>query len=60
MYSTISNDGDVQYGVNEYVCTSAEDLKDLTRCSAGSTAIITIENNIEVYIKSPEGKWVKM
>ena len=60
MYSVISHDGDVQYGVNEYVCDSVDDLVILPRCVAGSTAIILEEGNIAVYMKNSQGEWVKL
>ena len=60
MYSVISHDGDTQYGVNEYVCDSVDDLVILPRCSAGSIAIILEENNPAVYMKNSQGEWVKL
>ena len=60
MYSVISHDGDVQYGVNEYVCDSVVDLVILPRCAAGSTAIILEEGNTAVYMKNSQGEWVKL
>ena len=50
MYSVISHDGDTQYGVNEYVCDSIDDLVILPRCAVGSTAIILEKDNPAVYI----------
>ena len=50
MYSVISHDGDTQYGVNEYVCDSIDDLVILPRRAAGSTAIILEKDNPAVYI----------
>lgn len=60
MYSVISHDGDTQYGVNEYVCDSVDDLATLPRCAAGSTAIILEEGNAAVYMKNSQGEWVKL
>jgi hypothetical protein len=60
MYSVISHDGDVQYGVNEYVCDSVDDLVILPRCAAGSIAIVLEENNSAVYMKNSQGEWVKL
>lgn len=60
MYSVISHDGDVQYGVNEYVCDSTDDLVILPRCAAGSIAIVLEENNSAVYMKNSQGEWVKL
>ena len=33
MYSIIAHDGETQYGVNEYVCDSVDDLVILPRCA---------------------------
>ena len=60
MYSVISHDGDTQYGVNEYVCDSIDDLLVLPRCAAGSTAIVLEKDNPAVYMKNSQGKWVKL
>ena len=60
MYSVISHDGDTQYGVNEYVCDSVDDLVILPRCAAGSIAIVLEENNSAVYMKNSQGEWVKL
>ena len=60
MYSVIAHDGDVQYGVNEYMCDSIDDLATLPRCKPGSTAIVLVEGDVEVYMKNTEGKWVKL
>ena len=60
MYSVISHDGDTQYGVNEYVCDSVDDLIILPRCAAGSIAIVLEENNSAVYMKNSQGEWVKL
>ena len=60
MYSVISHDGDTQYGVNEYVCDSIDDLVILPRCTVGSTAIILEKDNPAVYMKNSQGEWVKL
>ena len=60
MYSVIAHDGDIQYGVNEYVCDSMDDLVILPRCAAGSTAIILDKDNPVVYMKNSKGEWVKL
>jgi hypothetical protein len=58
MYSVIAHDGDVQYGVNEYVCDTTEDLTHLPRCGMGSTALVIATG--EVYMKNSYGEWVKL
>lgn len=40
MYKITSNDGDVAYGVKEFVCDTVDDLKILPPCSMGSVAIV--------------------
>lgn len=60
MYSIIKRDEDVVYNVNEYICDSINDLDSLPRCAPGSTAIVLEESNTVIYMKNPEGKWVKL
>ena len=57
MYMTVARD--VQYGVNEYVCDTKDDLSDLPRCLMGSTAIV-LEEPVAVYMKDSKGQWVKL
>ena len=59
MYMTVAHDGDVQYGVNEYVCDTKDDLSALPRCLMGSTAIV-LEEPVTVYMKDSKGQWVKL
>lgn len=40
MYAVRSHDGDVQYGVNEYVCDTDAELKNLPNCKMGSVAFV--------------------
>lgn len=61
MYSMIKRDTDIAYNVNEYICNSVNDLAYLSQCAPGSIAIILEENSdAAVYMKNPEGKWVKI
>lgn len=48
MYKITSNDGDVAYGLKEFVCDTLEDLKALPSCSMGSVAIVI--STAEVFI----------
>lgn len=59
MYAVTSHDGDVQYGVNEYVCDTVDDLILLPLCAMGSTAIV-LEESVAVYMKNSRGEWVKL
>ena len=36
MYKITSNDGDIAYGLKEFVCDEPEDLKDLPSCAMGN------------------------
>lgn len=63
MYSVTSRDGDVEYGINEYVCDTEEDLKNLPRCAMGSTALVlrnSVTEATEVYVKDGNGDWRKI
>ena len=60
MYSIIKQSDDIAYNVNEYICESVADLDSLSRCAPGSTAIIIENGSYSVYMKSVEGKWVKL
>lgn len=58
MKAVIAHDGDVTYGVNEYVCDTVDDLLTLPPCNMGSTAIII--STSEVYMRNGKGEWVKL
>lgn len=55
MYAVRAHDGDVEYGINEYVCDTEEELKELPRCKMGSAALV-LENST-VYVKDGNGDW---
>lgn len=59
MYQAIAHDGDVEYGVNEYVCDSIDDLIILPRCKMGSTCIV-LEEPVTVYMKNSDGEWIAL
>jgi hypothetical protein len=58
MYSVLSRDGDVEYGINEYTCDTEEDLKNLPKCGMGSSALVI--NTGEVYVKGGDAEWHKI
>lgn len=58
MYAVRAHDGDVEYGVNEYVCDTVEDLESLPRCKMGSTVLV-LETS-DVYVKDGNGDWRKI
>jgi hypothetical protein len=60
MYYITRNDNNIMYNIKEYVCDNIADLDSLLNCAPGSTAIILEEGNVAVYMKNPEGKWVKL
>lgn len=58
MYKITSNDGDISYGIKEFVCDSVDDLSILPPCQMGSVAIIIA--TAEVYMKNSKGEWVRL
>jgi hypothetical protein len=61
MYKLTASNGKIDYGINEYICDTVEDLNSLPpRCEPGSTAIVLEEGNAAVYMKNTQGKWVKL
>lgn len=58
MYKITSNDGDISYGIKEFVCDSVDDLSILPSCQMGSIAIIIA--TAEVYMKNSKDEWVKL
>ena len=54
MYTVRAHDGDVEYGINEYVCDVEEDLQSLPRCKMGSVALVL--KNSTVYVKDGNGE----
>lgn len=58
MYKITSNDGDVAYGIKEFVCDTLDDLNTLPPCQMGSTAIVIA--TAAVYMKNSKGEWVKL
>ena len=51
-----STNGQVQYGINEFVIDSPNDLKSLPKnCNMGSSALCL--SNGSVYIKNSTGEW---
>ena len=58
MYKILANDGDVAYGIKDFICDTPEDLKDLPHCNMGCTAFII--STAEVYMINSNGEWVKI
>lgn len=58
MYKITSNDGDIAYGVKEFVCDTPDDLKDLPNCAMGSVAIVI--STAEVFMLNSKKEWVKL
>lgn len=56
--NTLSTNGQVQYGITEFVIDSPEDLEKLPRCLMGSSALCLSNGN--VYMKDGTGKWVEI
>ena len=63
MYAVRSHDGDVQYGVNEYVCDTDAELKNLPNCKMGSVAFVIKDSETgesALYMKAGNGQWEKV
>lgn len=58
MYKLTSNDGDVAYGIKEFVCDTPEDIQTLPSCQMGSTCIVI--STAEVYMLNSKKEWVKL
>lgn len=59
MINILSSGGKVSYNVNEYICDTADDIKDLpTGCSVGSTAFVITTK--DVYMLNSSKEWVKI
>ncbi len=55
-YKLLSTNGQVQYGVDEYIIDSPDDLDSLPKRSAmGSTALCVADGS--VYVKNSSGEW---
>ena len=55
-YNILSQNGEVQYGVNEFVIDSPEDLKKLPDKTAMGSSALCLSNG-EVYMKDSSGEW---
>lgn len=60
MNKLFSHEGDVAYGIREWVCDTPEDLENLPSGSVamGSTAFVI--STSELYMLNGEGEWVKI
>lgn len=58
MYKILSSDGDISYGIKEFICDTIEELNNLPSCSMGSTAFVI--SSAEVYMLSGKKEWVKI
>ena len=57
MIKLTASNGEVLYGVNEYVCDTPEDIVDLPlNCSMGSTALVISTG--QIYMRNSEGEWI--
>lgn len=57
-HNTMATNGQIQYGITEFVIDSPEDLEKLPRCLMGSSALCLSNGN--VYMKDSTGKWVEI
>ena len=58
-YKMISTNGQAQYGVDEFVIDTPDDLKDLPPRSAMGSAALDISTG-DVYMKNSSGEWKKI
>jgi hypothetical protein len=56
--NTISTNGQVQYGISEFVVDSPEDIQKLPLCGMGSSVICLSNGN--VYMKNSSGEWIEL
>ena len=56
--NTISTNGQVQYGIFEFVVDSPEDIQKLPHCAMGSSVICLSDGS--VYMKNSSGEWVEL
>lgn len=58
--ATRAQNGEIRYGVNDYILDSPDDLAQLKRipCAAGSSALIL--SSFQVYFKNTQGEWVEI
>lgn len=59
MIKMIGANGEVTYGIVEFVCDSPDEIESLPRgAEMGSTCIVI--STSEVYMKNGVGEWVKL
>lgn len=59
MIKLTSSNGDKAHNINEYVCDTVEDLKNVpTYCGMGSTCIVIATS--EIYMLNGLREWVKL
>lgn len=58
MHRLYSHEGDVSYGIKEWVCDTPEDLTSLPVSEMGSTAFVI--SSSEVYMLNSDREWVKI
>lgn len=59
MIKLVATDGEVAYGIKEYVCDNIQDLKLLPKnCEMGSKCYVINAN--ELYIMNGQHQWVKI
>lgn len=53
-----SHDGDVVYGIKEYVVDTPEDIAAVPPCMMGSTLFVI--STADLYVMNGESKWIKI
>lgn len=54
----ISHDGNIAYGIKEYVIDTPDDLKTVPPCAMGSTLFII--STAELYVANSKSEWIKI
>ena len=54
----ISHDGNVVYGIKEYVIDTPEDMKNVPFCAAGSTLFVI--STKKIYMMNSNKEWVEI
>lgn len=57
-FKLTSHDGNISYGIKEYVADTPEDIKDIPPCAMGSTLFVI--STAELYVMNSENTWVKI
>lgn len=60
MVSVMSNSGKTTYGIQEFVCDTLEDIKDLPQNGAAPGSAAIVISTGAIYMMNSEGEWVEV